>query len=247
MVLALEPEARRVYAMLMDYDEFRNTWRHALAASRLSVLSFEVETLELRSAERCFMVHVEPLGGQRTEPFFVSAALSWRWCPLLTARGRICEEDLLTALLGRGGEELETERPSLRVDVKLRAHAPVGKALPMPGKEAWSRWAREALGRLERVERLLPDEVVEVDGDGRLAILAWQGDPTVRLVCSPAGELRLSEVELSAWQAIDLPRRWDDPAREADEPPDAQIAGLLARVRASLFAWMEVVDHLRPA
>ncbi|KYF57877.1 hypothetical protein BE04_20390 [Sorangium cellulosum] len=247
MALALESGARRVYAVLMDFDDFRNTWRHALAASRLSVLGFEVETLELRSAERRFKIHVEPLGGQQTEPFCVSAALSWRWCPLLTARGRTCEEDMLTELLGRGGEELETERPWIRVDVKLSARTPFGKALPMPGKEAWSRWAREALGRLEQVERLLPDEVIEVDGDGRLALLAWQGDPTVRLVCSPAGELRLSDVELSAWQAIDLPRRWNDPEREADDPPDAQIAGLLARVRASLFAWMEVLDHLRPA
>ncbi|WP_159397605.1 hypothetical protein [Sorangium cellulosum] len=83
------------------------------------------------------------------------------------------------------------------------------------------------------------------EGDGSVAILAWQDDPSVRLVCGPAGELRLHAIELSAWQAIDLPRRWDDPDRERDEPPYAQLAALLARVRSSLFAWMEVLDHLR--
>ncbi|XXT16073.1 hypothetical protein WME94_38170 [Sorangium sp. So ce429] len=73
MAVVLEAEARCVCATLMDYDQFKNVWRHALAASRLSVLSLEDETLDLRSTDRRFKVHVEPLGGQRTEPFFVSA------------------------------------------------------------------------------------------------------------------------------------------------------------------------------
>ena len=231
----------------MNYDELRDAWRRALAESRLSILGFEDEAIDLHSMGRCFKVHVEPQGGQRSEPFFVAATLSWQWTALQTMRGQLCEEDVLTALLGRRASHTDTARPWLRVDVTLRAHVQRERALPMPGKAAWSRWAREALGRLEGVERLLPAEVAEEDADGGVAVLAWQDAPAVHLVCSPAGELRLHAVELSAWQAVDLPRRWDDADREHDERPDGQLAGLLARVRASLFAWMDVLDHLLPA
>lgn len=81
---------------------------------------------------------------------------------------------------------------------------------------------------------------------GRLEYLAWQGEPIARVRCGLGGELSLEAVELSSWQAIQLPRKWDDPSRAEDEPPGKQLHAMFGRVKAALHAWMEVMDHLRP-
>lgn len=44
----------------------------------------------------------------------------------------------------------------------------------MPSSAAWADWVREAMGRLEPVESLAPDEDVRVNRMGMLEILAWQ-------------------------------------------------------------------------
>jgi hypothetical protein len=82
--------------------------------------------------------------------------------------------------------------------------------------------------------------------DGRLEILAWQADPIVKVICGPGGELRLEGVEIAAGQIIELPRHWDDSERKHDEHPAGQVHELFGRVRASLHAWMQAVDHLLP-
>jgi hypothetical protein len=116
----------------------------------------------------------------------------------------------------------------------------------MPAPAAWSRWAREAYGRLERIEPLVPEEATREGRDGRLEILAWQTDPAARIVCGPDGALRLDSVEIAAWQLVELPRRWDDPDRRPDQHPAGQLRDLFGRVRVSLQAWMQAVDHLLP-
>lgn len=77
-------------------------------------------------------------------------------------------------------------------------------------------------------------------------MLAWQGDPQIKIRCNPGGELRLEEVEVHAFQGIDLARQWDDPDRDHDDDPDEQLAAMFKRVWAALFAWGEMVDHLLP-
>jgi hypothetical protein len=155
------------------------------------------------------------------------------------------EEDLLTELLGRERSyKVKTDRPWLRVDIVLRASTPYGKPLPMPSKAAWTKWVREAMGRLERIEPVIPKENVREAKDGMLEILAWRGNPEVQAVCGPDGELKLESIELSAWQAIELPRQWDNPDRKPDEHPHRQLREMFARVRSALHAWMEVMDHL---
>lgn len=229
----------------MRYEEFKTAWDEALRASRLPCHSPCVETLELLFMERRYQIYVEPLGGQHQDPFHVSAALSWRWDAALTARTATTEEGLLTELLGRDGSgEVQTDKPSLRVDITLRASTPYGKPLPMPNQAAWARWVREAMGRLERIEPVIPEANVREAADGRLEILAWRGDPEIQATCGADGDLKLEGLEVSAWQAIELPRQWDDPAREPDAPPDRQLDEMFARVRAALHAWMEVMDHL---
>jgi hypothetical protein len=227
------------------YEDFRKLWDDVLRDSRLPGRGQGEETLDLRSMDRTYQVYVEPLGGQDQQPFYVTAKLWWRWDAALTARMRSTEEDLLTELLGRERSyEFKTDRPWLRVDLALCASTPYGKPLPMPNKAAWTKWVREAMGRLERIEPLIPEEDVREAKDGMLEILAWRGEPEIKVVCGAEGELKLESVELSAWQAIQLPRQWDNPDRKPDEDPGRQLQEMFARVRAALHAWMEVMDHL---
>ena len=88
-------------------------------------------------------------------------------------------------------------------------------------------------------------DVARETTDGHLEILAWQGEPEIKLTCTPLGELRLQSVEIGAFQIIELPRRWDDPDREPDDGPQDQLAAMFRRVKAALVAWVDVMDHFR--
>ena len=64
----------------MRYEEFRHAFDDALRESKLGLIRRSGdETLDLRSLARTYEIHVEPLGGQDAEPFFVAATLSFRW------------------------------------------------------------------------------------------------------------------------------------------------------------------------
>lgn len=230
----------------MKYEEFRTAFVNAVHESRLPVIGFPTETLDLGSLARTCEVGVEPLARQDAKPFHTSASIEWRWDALQTARTDTTEEDMLTELLGReDAHDVGTERPWLRVDTTLRASLLMGQPIPMPKAATWARWAREAVERLEQIERLVPDEAVREGHNGMPKILAWQGEPTVEATCGADGELRLAGITLSAWQSIELPRVWDDPERDPDDHPAEQLAAMFARVRAALHAWTEVLDHLR--
>lgn len=57
--------------------------------------------------------------------------------------------------------------------------------------------------------------------------------------------MKLTGVELPAYQPILLPRKWDDPERELDEDPDEELAAFAERVKAAMERWGEVVKVLR--
>ncbi len=230
----------------MTYEEFRDAWQVALRESGLPIfgVGFD-ETLDLRSLSREYEVRIEPIGGQDAEPFTVTAKLSWKWDALATARTRTSEEDLLRDLLADEDGDSETSRPWLRVDVELVATLPWGKPMSLPGAPVLARWFEEVTERLDRIEPLVPDEVVREERDGRLAILAWQGTPEASCSCHPDGTLKLESIDVSAWQAIELPRRWADSEREPDPHPHEQLTQMFARVKAALYAWMQATDHLR--
>jgi len=231
----------------MNYDEFKSSFLASLKDSGLPLISAGLgeEILDLRSMDRTCTVHVEPVGRQIGGPFRVTGSISWRWDALHTARTATREEDLLTELLGREeGGEIDTERPRLRVDIRLRAGLDYGKSIPLPAAKAWAKWGREALGRLENVERLVTEETTRETPDGRLAVLGWQGDPEVKLTCNPEGELRLEAITVRAFQIIELPRQWDDPERAQDERPEEALMAMFQRIRQAMYAWGEVMDHL---
>lgn len=230
----------------MRYEEFRAAWDSALLESKLGTFGFSgEETFNPRNTDRTYEVHVEPLGGQDARPFHVTAKLSFRWDALHTARTATTEEDMLVTIFGRdGASEMKTEKPWLRVDIKLNASLPWEKPLPMPSKAAWAQWVREVTGRLEDIEPLTPEEKVRENEEGNLEVLAWQDAPSATVVCSEGGELLLQSVSISAFQIVETPRVLDDPDQE-DDGPEEQLREMFHRVRASLLAWMQALDHLK--
>ncbi len=233
----------------MRYEEFNQAWVQALRESMFPIIGMDPieESVGLRSMERSVKSFVEPFGGQHGAPFHVTAALEYRWDALQTARTATTEEGMLDELLGRETRRARTAHPWLRVDVTLRASTLWGKELALPPPHAWQRWARETLGRLESIEPILPSETVREGRNGLPEFLAWQSEPELQVLCSPAGELKLRGVEVATWQAIELPRKWDDPDRRPDKRPDGQLAAMFKRLRSAMNAWMEALDHLSPA
>ena len=128
----------------------------------------------------------------------------------------------------------------------LSANTEWGKEIPLPSAEVWRNWAHETIGRLENVEPLLPIEQVRENRKGNLEILAFRSDPGLNVLCKPDGSLVLRGVDVEAWQAINLPRKWDDSSRKPDKGPHEQLAALFRRVKASLHGWREALDHLAP-
>jgi hypothetical protein len=234
----------------MRYEEFLDTWTEALQKSRLPMLgAFLGETtLDLRSLDRRYEVYLEPLGGQDAKPFHVAVKLAWEWDAMTTARNRSTEEDALRDVLGVTRKASpRTVQPWLRVDVALSATVPEGGTLPMPSQSRWSSWVREVGERLDSIERLVPEETYRVNKRGMPEVFAFQSEPRASFKCGPGGELLLERVDVKAWQAIKLPRAWDDPARKPDAPPDRELKKLFQRVRAAAYAWNEALDHLATA
>lgn len=233
----------------MTYEEFKKAWVWALRESALPVLGAEhvQETLDLRTMDRVVKSFVEPPGGRRMEPFHVSAALAYRWNAIHTARTATTEEDMLHELLGLDrNRKPRTEKPWLRVDVTLRASTMWDKEIALPPSNTWKRWVRETVDRLENSERVVPLETVREVPHGLPEVLAWQGAPELQVVCNPSGELKLRGIEVPTWQAIQLPRKWDDSSRRQDPAPDDQLAAMFKRLQVAMNAWTEVLGHLTP-
>ena len=226
----------------MRYGEFLDAWRAAAKRSDLSQFGFEEETCEIDKGERRYQMRLEPLGGQQVEPFTVTATLSWRWSALATARSVTKEDDMIVWLFGERGSRRRTEKPWLRVDIALVGATHWGKALPMPSAAAWRRWEKEVSTRLDSIQPLLPRKLTRTRR-GNVEVFGWKGVPEATVECHTAGELRLSQVSIEAWQALTLPRTMDDLAK-ADPSPTRQLDELFGRVRASVYAWMESLDHL---
>lgn len=225
----------------MNYDQFRTLLHEALGGAGLMPFSIRpTETIDLGCMSRRYSVIVYLSERRQTEPFAVTATVEWEWDAALAARSATTEEDLLTELLGRDGYYLVTEPPWLRVEVTLSAALPWDAPLPMPNGDAWRRWAAEVT---ERLSLLLPTESEEHEHG--LRVLSSRSEPEGRFRCGPDGQLWLTRVELSAWQGIDLPRQWDNPDREMDEEPDAQLGDWAGRVRRALEEWEGALRYLQ--
>jgi hypothetical protein len=229
----------------MDYEEFRATFVDALTRSGLPTVGpYGQETLDLGTLIRTYDIYVMPAVPIPC-PLHVTAEIKWLWWPLQTARSLTTEEQTVRELLGgERGREAKTERPWLNMQIQLSATARNGVPLPNPKPAAWAKWAREAVGRLEATERIVPEKETRKAAGGRVSVLAWQSDPQITLVCDSAGRLGLGAVSVRASQRIDLPRKWDGLARPSDPHPRKALDAMFARLKAALHAWGEVMDHL---
>lgn len=230
----------------MNYESFRAAFDGALRESKLRIIGLHgEETLDLRSLDRNYEVHVEPLGGQDAEPFFVAATISLRWDSLSTARTATREEDTLMTLFGPDGiPKRKTVKPYHRIDIKLNASLMDGGEVPLPSIRAWASWAEETIGRLEDIEPLTPEEKVRENKAGNLEILAWHGEPEAEVLVKAGGDLRLKAVSISGFQLMETPRAFDLDGKE-DPGPHDDLREMFHRVRASLMAWMQALDHLK--
>ncbi len=222
----------------MRYHDFLDAWRRSVERSRhLSAFGATTEMLDLGSMARRYQVRLIGAGVAQVEPYTISVRLDWQWDALQAARTRTTEEDVITAILG-DADAVETEPPWLRVDIRLAGRAHMDAKLQLPEPVAWQRWALEISSRLEP---LLPAHVVR-NRDG--AVLGWRGEPSVELRCGVGGELFLTGVEIEAWQAVELPRIWDDPERPRDPEVEPQLVDLAKRVRAALDVWADALRTL---
>jgi len=204
----------------MDYDTFKSLWNSALdEAGLLYSIGRPDEAVDLSNMDRRYVAYVRDLG-EASKPFHVSCKLSWRWPALQSARTSTTEEDMLTQLHGREeAADMDTERPWLRVDVELHASLTLGEGQKMPGKATWKRFVTAVA---KNVTPLFP--VHEIEFNGGTAVLGWCGQPTATVQCEDDGLVKLTGVELPAYQPILLPRKWDDPKREPDEDPEQELA-----------------------
>jgi len=226
----------------MDYDTFKSLGTTALSnAGLLSAIGQPDETIDFGSMDRSYTAFVRDPWGLSPEPFHVSCKLSWRWHALQSARTSTTEEDMLTQLHGRDeAAEMDTERPWLRVDIKLHASLQWGESQKMPGKATWKRFGAAVA---KKVAPLFP--VHEIEFKDGTAALGWCGQPEATVQCMDDGQVKLIGVELLAYQPILLPRKWDDPEREPDEDPEAELAAFAGRIRAAMEQWAEAVKVLR--
>jgi hypothetical protein len=226
----------------MNYEQFRTAWHEALTEVGMgSFLSPPTEAVDLGQMSRTYQVYVRAGSSQGVKPFNVTASLSWTWDALQSARTATVEEDVLMELLGMEKRYVDTEQPWLRVDISLSATQPLDSPLPLPSATVWRQWVADVTVRLAP---LLPTELGDEEQD-RL-ILSWRGEPESRVHYAPDGELYLTGVTLSAWQGIYLPRQWDDPRRECEKRPDAQLVDFAHRVWEALGEWKRSLGLLQP-
>jgi hypothetical protein len=138
---------------------------------------------------------------------------------------------------------MKTELPWLRTDVTLHGKLAWDKPLLLAGPETWRAWVAEVRNQVD--PRLPPPKRPRINKDGFEIVHSWIGEPEARVRCGPMGELWLLGVELPAWQALDLPRRLDNPDKE-DKGPEAQLKTLAGSLSAALTAWKKSLRMLLP-
>jgi hypothetical protein len=227
----------------MDHDTFRRAWLDALADVGLQATPPTPEdTLELRTLDRRHSARVVAFPEPRLEPFTASIELAWRWTPLLSARSRTSEEDMLSELLGRAHTELVTELPWLRVDVHLRATLPWGRPIPVPNGASLTRWQLAVATALQPFLRTRAERV----GRKLEAVHAYLGTPELKVACSEDGELQLLELELEAWRGVTLPRATQLEEIESGFDVADQLAKLAGDARDAFAKWKDSLLPLLP-
>lgn len=225
----------------MDHDAFREAWLDALRSEELLRYPDRPDDrIDLAKMSREHSVRIGMGHRQQAEPFFVSMVLSWTWSPVQAARTYTNEEDLLSDLLGRQqAQDLVTERPWLRLDVKLCANMPYGKPLPLRRAKSLQRWTDKVTHDLKPFLRTRVEGTTRVD-----SIHAYLGEPEARTQCDGAGELVLLGVELEAWRAVTLPRESDTAELINVDTTGMSLERFAKDVRGAFAAWSSSLTAL---
>lgn len=125
----------------MRYNELRDTLLRALRDSRFRVIGRPSETIDLTTTTRRYETFLEDVAVQRAEPFYVAASVAFQWDPFESARTYTNEDDLISELLGRNEETIDTMPRSLRVDFVLKASLSYEIQVPLLGVDRWRSWA----------------------------------------------------------------------------------------------------------
>lgn len=190
---------------------------------------------------RSFKTTLGSATDQPAEPFFVTASVSFEWDPLESARTYTNEDDLLTELLGREDEPVDTMPRSLRIDFVLNAGLPYEAQVPMPGPDLWRSWSRSVY---EGLADSSPTEAPEHLGRPVL-VTGWGGTLTVESRCAADGDVFLHAVSLPTWQSVVLPRLRDAVDEDPEFDIDLQLDALAEKYRGALDEWMASVVELR--
>jgi hypothetical protein len=197
------------------------------------------ETVVLSSLQRVYELRVGTEVRQSAPPFHVTATLGFRWDPFQAARSHGCEEDLLTELFGRRSRVPRTLPRWERLDVIFRAALPWNSKVTIPDRRLWPAWTARVRSLLSE---LVPIESVE-NRSGHPIAVGWRGDVELRETCASDGTLVLDRVEVPAWQIVNPPRAWSDPAK-LDRGLGRQLDQLACRFATAFDLWMNLVTEL---
>jgi hypothetical protein len=215
----------------MNYQEFRDLWHDAVREARLQI-PYPIgptEQINLLNMSRSYELVVYGRLHPKCEPFHLTASIAWDWDATLSARYATTEEDMLMQIFGDFGIQTEnTVPPQLRMDVCLSAGVLYGTVYPMPALPQWQRWVRQASDKLQL---LMP---TGYDEDGGICAFSDPIQASVKLL--EGGQLNLESMTFKAWQAIKLPRQWDDPEKKDPSPVDElqDFANRIARAMSAL-------------
>jgi hypothetical protein len=201
----------------MNYQEFRDLWHAALRAARLQIpypIS-PTERINLRNMSRAYELVLYGGSQPKCEPFHLAATIEWDWDATLSARCATNEEDMLMQVFGDFGIYEDTVPPRLRMDLCLSAGVSYGTVYPIPPLTLWQPWVRQASDQLQL---LLP---TAYDSDG--VVCAYSDPLQATVLLLENGQLSLERVTFKAWQAIVLPRQWDDPEKSDTYPEDVLV------------------------
>ena len=161
--------------------------------------------MDLAAASRRWEAYIRQPSSQNSEPFHISAKVTFEWDPINAARGYTCEEDLLTELIGRKQRYPKTQQRWTRVDLTLHATLPYGSTTPMPDLQIFGPWA-SSIG--EKLDRLLAESK---ERQGRIvAITGGREEIAAEARGCSGGTLFLKGVVVSAFRLVRIPRVWDD-------------------------------------
>jgi len=224
----------------MRYNELRDTLVRALRDSRFRFIGCPTETLDLTTTTRRCEIFLEGVTVQRAEPFYVAASVAFDWDPFESARTYTNEDDLISELLGRDEETVDTMPRRLRVDFVLKASLSYEIQVPLLGVDRWRSWAHATH---ESLHTLLPTEAPAHRG-GPIMVTGWGGTVAVESECSATGEILLRVVSLPSWQTVVLPRLRGSLDEEPEVDVVRQLDVLIGRYRTAVDTWTDRIAEL---